>query len=123
MNTLKKIYCRTFQTIFKLAIPILPYKTPTQLDKVIKVADVLSNKKINNILIVTDKTIKDLGLLVSLENALTAKEIQYTIYSDTVSNPTIKNVEEAKDLYTKKSLYLLPFLQLLEQVAKLLLLQ
>jgi len=103
MNTLKKIYCRTFQTIFKLAIPILPYKTPTQLDKVIKVADVLSNKKINNILIVTDKTIKDLGLLVSLENALTAKEIQYTIYSDTVPNPTIKNVEEAKDLYTKNN--------------------
>ena len=49
MNILKKAYCRTFQTIFKLAIPVLPYKTPKQLDEVIKVADVLSEKKINNI--------------------------------------------------------------------------
>lgn len=26
MNQIKKIYCRAFQTVFKLAMPILPYK-------------------------------------------------------------------------------------------------
>lgn len=103
MNILKKAYCRTFQTVFKLAIPVLPYKTPKQLADVVKIADVLSDKQINNILIVTDKTIKDLGLLAPLENALTSKKIQYTIYSDTVPNPTIKNVEEAKELYIKNN--------------------
>lgn len=103
MNILKKAYCRAFQTIFKLAIPVLPYKTPKQIDAINKVADVLFDKKINNVLIVTDKTLKDLGLLTSLENALTSKEIQYVIYSDTVPNPTVKNVEAAKDLYIKNN--------------------
>lgn len=103
MNILKKAYCRTFQIIFKLAIPVLPYKTPKQISEVVNVTDVLTEKKINNVLIVTDNTIKELGLLTILENALTSKEIQYTIYSDTVPNPTVKNVEEAKALYLKNN--------------------
>ena len=28
MHPLKKLYCRTFQTVFKLAIPFLPYRSP-----------------------------------------------------------------------------------------------
>lgn len=28
MNKLEKVYCRTYQTIFKLALPFLPYRTP-----------------------------------------------------------------------------------------------
>lgn len=28
MNRFKKIYCRTFQTVFKLVIPLLPYRNP-----------------------------------------------------------------------------------------------
>ena len=28
MNILKKSYCRIFQTVFKLALPILPYREP-----------------------------------------------------------------------------------------------
>ena len=103
MNILKKTYCRTFQAVFKLAMPLLPYRTPKQLDTVAKVSNILSEKKINNVLIVTDKTIKNLGLLIPLETSLDSKKIQYTIYSDTVPNPTIKNVEEAKDLYIKNN--------------------
>ena len=60
MNVLKKAYCRTFQTIFKLAIPILPYRTPKQLDTIVKIADVLSEKKINNIFSFNVCTINDI---------------------------------------------------------------
>lgn len=28
MNKIKKLYCRTFQTAFKLALPFLPYRKP-----------------------------------------------------------------------------------------------
>lgn len=28
MNKFKKIYCRTFQTALKIALPFLPYRTP-----------------------------------------------------------------------------------------------
>ena len=29
MNILKKIYCRIFQTCFRIALPVLPYRTGT----------------------------------------------------------------------------------------------
>ena len=32
MNIFKKIYCRTSQTVFKLAIPFLPYRSPLILE-------------------------------------------------------------------------------------------
>lgn len=28
MNKVKKIYCRMFQTVFKIALPFLPYRKP-----------------------------------------------------------------------------------------------
>lgn len=28
MNTLRKLYCRTFQTVLKISIPFLPYRKP-----------------------------------------------------------------------------------------------
>ena len=34
MNKFKKIYCRTFQTAFKIAIPFLPYRKPKKLDSI-----------------------------------------------------------------------------------------
>lgn len=38
MNIIKKIYCRAFRTVFKLAIPILPYSSPLILEKTADVA-------------------------------------------------------------------------------------
>ena len=34
MNILFKIYCRTYQLCFKLALPILPYRDPKIIDKI-----------------------------------------------------------------------------------------
>ena len=34
MNCLRKVYCRTYQTAFRIALPILPYKTPKLLENV-----------------------------------------------------------------------------------------
>ena len=34
MNPLKKIYCRIFQTAFKLALPLLPSRNPKILGSV-----------------------------------------------------------------------------------------
>ena len=28
MNSLRKLYCRTFQTVLKISIPFLPYRNP-----------------------------------------------------------------------------------------------
>ncbi len=99
MNPFMKLYCRTFQTVFRLALPILPYREPKILDDMTGVASALRSKKISRVLIVTDHSIASLGLLNNLKDALASYNIAYTIYQDTVPNPTIKNVEAAKQMY------------------------
>ena len=95
MNVLKKVYCRVFQTAFRLAIPLLPYRTPKILHTVSEVPELLHTKNIQRVLIVTDPMIYAAGLTKTLEQA----NVSYTIYEKTVANPTTANVEEAKQLY------------------------
>ena len=60
MNIFKKFYFRTFQTMFKLALPILPYREPVILKTDDELLEVLENNKADSVLLVTDKGIYDL---------------------------------------------------------------
>lgn len=102
MNILKKVYCRVFQFCFKVALPVLPYREPEILSDMSGISEVLSDKNINKVLIVTDKGITSNGLLEGLKESLDKKKIGYFIYDGTVPNPTIKNVEEAVAVYKEK---------------------
>ena len=99
MNPLKRTYCRTFQTILKLSIPFLPYRKPKILGSIKAIPEILKKKKINSVLIVTDKGLMELGLLDRMKQALSDHNISYIIYDDTVANPTTVNVYEAAELY------------------------
>ncbi len=99
MNILKKVYCRVFQFCFKVAIPFLPYYNPKILNKIDEISDVLKQKNINNVLLVTDKGVRNFGITANLEKLLVENEITVNIYDDVVSNPTIKNVQDAKNIY------------------------
>lgn len=99
MNRLQKIYCRTFQFCFRAALPLLPYREPAILQNVKEAAALLRQKNIDSILIVTDKGISSMGLLEPLLSELTAEKIRYTIFDETVPNPTITNVENARIYY------------------------
>ena len=98
MILFKKIYCRTFQFIMKIAIPFLPYRKPIILEKQEEVLNVLKEKNIENILIVTDKGIVNAKLLVHLLDVLN-NNINAFIYDSTISNPLDTNVEEALKIY------------------------
>lgn len=100
MNPLKKIYCRTFQTALKAALPFLPYRKPKIVGSVNALPDILKAKKYTNVLIITDAKIRTLGLTKRLEKALSENGINYIIYDKTVANPTTENVEEVQKLYT-----------------------
>lgn len=50
MNRLKKAYCRTFQTVFKLALPFLPYRTPEVVGSVKKLPEIILREKCGNVL-------------------------------------------------------------------------
>ncbi|MCD8326056.1 MAG: iron-containing alcohol dehydrogenase [Lachnospiraceae bacterium] len=84
---------------FRAALPFLPYREPEILKGMPQIADVLAEQKLMKVLIVTDKGISSLGLLNGLQAALKDKGIEYVVYDGTVPNPTIENVEEARQLY------------------------
>lgn len=101
MHFAKKIYCRTFQTAFRMALPVLPYRNPKQLGNIEDLSKLLQKKEIKSVLLVTDGGIRAAGLTTPLETALVQKGICCIVYDKTVANPTTENVEEARVLYLK----------------------
>lgn len=99
MNTGRKIYCRTFQMAFKLALPFLPYRKPEIVKSVKFLPEIIRKKKCDSVLIITDAGVHGLGLTARLESALQENGISYVIYDKTVANPTTDNVAEALDMY------------------------
>ena len=103
MNRIRKTYCRIYQTIFKLAIPLLPYRKPTILTGIDMLPPLFRQKGIRRVLLVTDTSIRGLGLTRHLEELLDREHIPCTVYDGTVANPTTANVEEARELYRKSA--------------------
>ena len=99
MNILKKLYCRVYQGVFRMMLPILPYRQPKILKSNDDVIDVLKAQNIQSVLIVTDKGIRGLGLTKSLENAVTKEKIKLSVYDGTIPNPTTENVDKALEMY------------------------
>jgi len=99
MNIFAKLYCRSFQTIFKIALPFMPYRNPKILRKPSQISKVLKAYGIYSVIIVTDKTIIEHNLLSRILKALNKASIKYTIFDKTVPNPTVQNVEDALNLY------------------------
>ena len=99
MFILKKIGCRVFQTAFRLALPILPYREPKIIPSCGELGDLLKNKKATSVLIVTDAGIVKNGLVAPVAEALKESNINYTVYDKTQPNPTVANVEDALKLY------------------------
>ena len=99
MNPLRKLYCRTYQFFFRLALPLLPYREPKLLDGVQGVADLLVSKNIHRVLLVTDRGILSHNLTQPLQDALAEAYIGVSVFADTVANPTVANVEAARKLY------------------------
>ena len=75
MFILNRMYCRTFQAAFKVAIPFLPYRNPKIVPSLNDVPNVLKRKNIDAVIIITDAGIHNLGLTKPLEEKLAAKEL------------------------------------------------
>ena len=99
MFFLKKVFCRTFQTIFRTALPLLPYREPEIIDSCAQLDKVLKKENTDSVLIVTDKGIRNSGLVWPVEKSLQSNGISYVIYDNTLPNPTIHNVEAALTMY------------------------
>lgn len=95
-------YCRTYQNVMKMATGVLDWSEP-QLIKgagaVTKLPKVIKELGYNNVLVVTDKGLMGLHLLDSMFEELKNNDIAYVVYDGVQPNPTIDNIEEARNLY------------------------
>ncbi len=103
MNIFKRAYCRIFQFVFKVAIPLLPYRQPKILKDYDSLVNLFKEKKLSKILIVTDNGLFSLGLLNDLEKTLKLNNVEYVVYKDTVANPTTDNVDCASNIYRENN--------------------
>ena len=99
MFILKKIGCRAFQTAFRIALPILPYREPEMVSSCSELGNVFIKENTKSVLVITDAGIVKNRLISPLEEILEQSGIKYTIYDKTQPNPTVKNAEEALALY------------------------
>ena len=99
MNALFKLYCRTYQTAFRLALPVLPYREPQILGSLKELPLFLQQQKISSVLLITDKPLRALEMTHTLENDLSAHGIDCAVYDDVIPNPTVDNVEQCRALY------------------------
>ncbi|KAF0819910.1 alcohol dehydrogenase [Bacillus sp. ZZV12-4809] len=99
-------YCRIYQKTYKLLSPFLPWREPELIEgpnSLDRLPDIIKQKEISRILIVTDSGITALGLMDGLLLSLQKRNIEYHIYDKTIPNPTISNIEEALEVYIKKN--------------------
>lgn len=102
MNLIQHICCRTYQGVFRAALPFLPYREPEILHRCEGLPDTLKQHKIKKTLIVTDPGIVACGLITKITSVLAKEKISYSVYDQTSANPTVRNVEEALALYQKE---------------------
>ncbi len=100
---MRKLFDRTYQGIFYLVRPFLPWREPKLLNSYAHLVTVLKDKKLKNPLIVIDENIMKLGLHTPLEEALKEANLNYVFFFDVTPNPTVSQVEKAQKLYKEKA--------------------
>ena len=104
MNILKKAYCRTFQFCFWAAFPLLPYREPEIVEGGLEgIPGVLRKEKKSHPLLVTDSGVVKAGLLDKLTSVLERNNVEYSLFTEVVANPTTDSVEKALSLYLEES--------------------
>ncbi len=82
---------------------ILPSYLDFGAGSVKNISDVLEKLKCKSPLIITDATLVKLNITKSLEESLTSKQIRYTIYKNTIPEPTAESIIEGVELIKKNN--------------------
>ena len=106
MSKVFKAYCRIYQNVMKVACNFLDWSEPEIIKGAGSVRQLpahIKQKGIDNVLVVTDKGLMSLNLLAPLFEELEKASIKYTVYDSVQPNPTINNIEDARELYLANS--------------------
>ena len=99
---MNKMYCRLYQFVFRCASVFLPWRRPKLLNGLASPAELLCEKGVKSVLVVTDAGLVKIGLHAGLLQVLEGKDIRCAVYDKTLQNPTIDNIEDALALYKKE---------------------
>lgn len=102
MWQVKKAFYRVYQQTFRVAMCIFDWSEPTLLEgpgAIRKLPEFIKSKGLNKVLIVTDKGLMGIHLLDSLFEELDKSGVEYVVYDGTQPNPSIENIEDARQLY------------------------
>ena len=102
---IKKCSYRIYQKVLKFVMRFMDWSEPFLLEgenSVLKLPELIKEKGINKVLIVTDKGLMSLNMLNPLFDKLNELNIKYAIFDDVKPNPTIDNIEACKDIYIKE---------------------
>ncbi len=73
---------------------ILPKYIKFGAGSVNNIIEILKNLKCHNPIIITDKTMVNLNIIEPLEKALTSHQIRYTVFDNTIPEPTSESIQE-----------------------------
>jgi len=99
MNRFYQIACRISQFAFRAALPLMPYREPQLLDSLDDIIPLLKERSISSVLLAADGGVYALGLCKTLEEGLASAGIACAVYLQHTPNPTIANVETARQAY------------------------
>ena len=102
--TLKKIWYRIYQNVFKFAMCFMDWSEPELLEgagSVLRLPEFIKSKGLSKVLVVTDKGLMGLHLLDPMFAKLEEVGIEYVVYDGVQPNPTIPNIEAAREMYLK----------------------
>lgn len=103
---LKKFYYRVNQKVLKFAMCFMDWSEPELLEgegAVLKLPAFVKNKKINKVLVVTDKGLMNLHLLDPFFEEMKKEGLEYVVFDGVQPNPTIPNIEACKDMYLQNN--------------------
>ena len=99
---MKKCWYRVCQKVLKFGMRFMDWSEPELLEgegAVLRLPQFIKDKGINNVLVVTDKGLMNLGLLEPFFNELKRHGIEYHVFDGVQPNPTIPNIEDCKNMY------------------------
>ena len=102
MNIVSRLFCRVYQAAFHLALPVLPYRKPEIYGNIAGIGPLLRERKVGSVLLITDPALRSSGITAPLEALLREQNIRCAVYDKTCPNPTVRNVEEARELYVEE---------------------
>ncbi|MDD4103528.1 MAG: iron-containing alcohol dehydrogenase, partial [Bacilli bacterium] len=102
MNPIKVIFIRIYQKIIYFFTLFLKIREPEVLvgpEAVSQIPELLTSKKKKKVLIVTDQTISNIGLIDPLITVLVMKHFPFALFNEVEINPRITTIEKGLGVY------------------------